>query len=175
MKPNIFFSTVAVLLFMNASANTTTVNDGKIIFSSRCAACHNVNVKIVGPALANVDQRHSLDWIVKFVHSSQTLVKGNDKEAIALFNEFNQMIMPDHPDLSGDQVKSIVEYIKSQTRAPSASDGAPFVRPGKLLPNYLPMSITNYAFFGTYLALVLIMIAGFVIAVKVKEMQRGRR
>lgn len=172
MRTKIFISTITTLLFMNVSAKTISINDGKTIFGSRCAGCHNVNVKVVGPALANVDQRHSIDWIINFVHSSQTLVKSNDKQAVALFTEFNRMIMPDHPDLSTDQVKSVVEYIKSQTNVSASADAAPFARPGQLLPNFTPILITNYAFFGTYLALVLIMVAGFVVAVKVKEMQR---
>jgi len=47
------------------------VNEGKVIFNSRCASCHNVNKILTGPALAGVDQRYSIDWIVNFVHSSQ--------------------------------------------------------------------------------------------------------
>lgn len=175
MRTKIFIGAIATLLFMNVSGKTISINDGKTIFGSRCAACHNVNAQVVGPALANVDQRHSIDWIINFVHSSQALVKGNDKQAVAVFNEFNHTVMPDHPDLSGDQVKSIVEYIRSQTKVSANSDGAPFARPGKLLPNYMPISITNYVFFGTYLALVLIMTASFLAAVRVKEMQRENK
>src|SRR4051812_17969223 len=52
------------------------VPEGKTIFMNRCAACHNVNKKLTGPALAGVDNRHNLDWIVRFVQSSQTVIKG---------------------------------------------------------------------------------------------------
>ena len=41
---------------------------GKTIFTSRCAACHNVNKVVLGPALSGVDKRHSIDWIIQFVH-----------------------------------------------------------------------------------------------------------
>lgn len=172
MKTKILFSVIASLLFINVFADDRTIDEGKTIFTLRCAACHNVNIKVVGPALANVDQRHGIDWIIKFVHSSQTLVKNNDKDAVAVFNEFNKIIMPDHPDLSTDQVKGIVEFIKSQTKIVANNNDAPFERPGKLLPDYLPVSITNYAFFAAYLVVVMIMIASFIVAVKVKEIQR---
>ena len=56
--------------------------EGKTIFASRCASCHNVNKVIVGPALAGVGDRHTEDWIIKFVHSSQTVIKGGDKAAV---------------------------------------------------------------------------------------------
>src|SRR5215469_8869857 len=88
-------------LFADAS-----IDDGKTIFTSRCTSCHNVNAQVVGPALANVDQRHSVDWIVSFVHSPKTMIGKNDEAAVALYNQFNQIIMPDHPDLSNDDVKN---------------------------------------------------------------------
>ena len=174
MKIKILLNSVAILLFLNVSANPISVNDGKTIFTTRCAACHNVNIKVVGPALANVDQRHSIDWIVKFVHSSQTLVKADDKQAVALFKEFNQMIMPDHPDLSEDQVKSVVEFIKSQSKSVSAAESTPFARPGKKMPDYTPVPIGNFAFFGTLLAFIFIMVASLSMAVKIKEIQRQK-
>jgi len=79
--------------------------EGKTIFTSRCAACHNVNKVLTGPALAGVDQRRSIEWIVKFVKSSQGLVKSGDKDAVALFQKFNRIAMPDHPDLTADNIK----------------------------------------------------------------------
>lgn len=148
-----------------------SIADGKAIFSSRCAACHNVNMKLVGPALAGLDQRHSIEWIINFVHSSQTLVKKNDKDAVALFKEFNSMVMPDHPDLSTDQIKSVVEFVKSQAIVKN-TDEAPFPRPGRLQPNYVPVSISNFTFFGVYVAMILVMAFCLVVAVKVKELQR---
>jgi cytochrome c551/c552 len=166
---------VLIFLVTIISAKTfskdVSIDDGKTIFSSRCAACHNVNIKLVGPALAGVDQRHSIDWIINFVHSSQTLVKKNDKDAVALFNEFNNIVMPDHPDLSTDQIKSIVEFVKSQAIGKS-SDEAPFPRPGRLQPIYVPVSISNFTFFGIYVVMIFLMVACLVIAVKVKELQR---
>jgi len=89
------------------------IAEGKAIFSTRCAGCHNVNKVVTGPALAGVDQRHSIDWIINFVHSSQTVIKGGDEKAVALFEKFNKIPMPDHPDLTAGNIKSIVEYIKS--------------------------------------------------------------
>ncbi|HZF63666.1 MAG TPA: cytochrome c, partial [Chitinophagaceae bacterium] len=71
------------------------VEEGKSIFATRCAACHNVNKTLTGPALAGVDERRSLEWIVNFVHSSQTMIKNGDKDAVALYKQFNNIPMPD--------------------------------------------------------------------------------
>ena len=68
---------------------------------------------MTGPALAGVDQRRSIDWIINFVHSSQTVIKNGDAYAVALYQKFNKVQMPDHPDLSPGDIKNIVAYIKT--------------------------------------------------------------
>lgn len=66
---------------------------GRALFTNRCAACHNVNKTLTGPALAGVDGRHTIEWIINFVHSSQTVIKSGDKEAVTLFEKFNKITM----------------------------------------------------------------------------------
>jgi cytochrome c551/c552 len=114
MKTRLFF--IALLLVSFSAFATPPVDEGKAIFTSRCAACHNVNKTLTGPALAGVHERRSMDWIVKFIKSSQALVKAGDKDAIAVYEKFNKIPMPDHSDLSEDNIKSIVEFIKSESK-----------------------------------------------------------
>jgi mono/diheme cytochrome c family protein len=161
---------LAVALITTTVSAATPADEGKSIFTSRCASCHNVNKQVTGPALAGVDKRRSIDWIIRFVHSSQNVVKSGDKDAVALFAQFNQIIMPDHPDLSDVQIKNIVEYIKSATV--TISDKPPFVRPGRLEPNYMPLAINNYLFFAGYLVIIGILVLALLAAVYVKELQR---
>src|SRR5688572_32544516 len=104
-----------IVLFISLFVYANPVEDGKAIFMSRCAACHNVNKVLTGPALAGVDQRRSIEWITKFIQSSQTLVKSGDKDAIAIFQQFNKIPMPDHTDLTADNIKSIVDFIRSES------------------------------------------------------------
>src|SRR5664279_3851064 len=89
--------------------------EGKLLFNARCASCHNVNKVLVGPALAGVGDRHSEDWIIHFVHSSQSLIKGGDKTAMALYEKFNKIPMPDHPDITPEAIRGILSYIKSES------------------------------------------------------------
>ena len=81
--------------------------------------------------------------------------------------------MPDHTDLTPDNIKSIVEYIKSE--AETQTETAPFKKPGKLRPNYTPLSITNYGFFISYLAVVAMLIIGLLFAVHIKGIERKMR
>ena len=134
---------------------------------TRCAACHNVNKVLTGPALAGVDQRRSIDWIVKFVHSSQTLVKSGDKAAVELFQRFNGITMPDHPDLTAENIKSIVEYVKSATV--SVDTKKPFAKPTKLEPYYRPLSLSrDYLIFIVYFFAVALLIFTLLLAVRSK-------
>ncbi|HEU4903492.1 MAG TPA: cytochrome c [Flavisolibacter sp.] len=171
MKLKFLFLATATLFTLSLFA-APPVEEGKTIFAARCAACHNVNKVLTGPALAGVDQRRSLEWIVNFVHSSQTVIKKGDKVAVALFNQFNHIQMPDHPDLSADNIKNIVEYIKTEASSAGA-EKAPFAKPGKLRPSYQPLSIRNYGFFLSYFALVGLLIGVLIFAVQLKQYQRS--
>lgn len=147
------------------------VEEGRTIFTSRCAACHNINKAMTGPALAGVDQRRSIDWIIKFVHSSQTLVKNGDKDAVAIFNQFNNVPMPDHPDLTDDHIKSIVEYIKSEAK-PADEEKAPFAKPSVQKTDYRPLSLQkDYGFFIAYLVAVVMLISTLVFLVHLNKLR----
>ncbi len=147
---------------------------GKAIFTTRCTSCHNVNTQLVGPALANVDQRQTTDWIIDFVHSPKAMIQKNDKDAVALYNQFNQIVMPDHSDLSSDDIKDILAYVKSEAKTATATE-APFVKPWKVVPNYLPLSITKDAgFFVAYIFAVFLLVGLLIFLVNVKDMQRQK-
>jgi cytochrome c551/c552 len=168
MRKKIMIS-IFILLAGCAIFSFTPVNEGKTIFSSRCASCHNVNKVVVGPALAGVTDRHSEEWIIKFVHSSQSVIIGGDTAAVRLYEKFNKIPMPDHPDLTAENIQGILAYIKSETKA-FVPD--PSFRPEKVHPKYTP--ITNLNFFAAYLGLVILMAVSFVALVKVKEIQRNK-
>jgi cytochrome c551/c552 len=173
MKTKILFFSVLLLAAFSTFA-TPPVEEGKSIFSARCASCHNINKDLTGPALAGVDQRRTIDWIVSFVKSSQSLVKAGDKDAVAVFEKFNKIPMPDHPDLTDDHIKSIVEYIKTEGTT-AATEAAPFAKPTKLRPNYTPLSTNSYGFFIGFLSVVGILIAALLLAVQLKEYERKMR
>ncbi len=156
-------------------ANDAPAEDGKEIFTVRCASCHNVNKKAVGPALAGIDERRSAEWITKFVQSSQTMVSAGDADAVAIFREFNNIPMPDHKDLTADDIANVVAYIRSATVAGS-DEKAPFARPGKLQPAWVPLSITgNAGFFISYLALVGVLIMVLLFAVNMSELRSSTK
>jgi mono/diheme cytochrome c family protein len=165
---------IITVFIAGLAKSAPVVDEGKAIFSQRCAACHNVNKIITGPALAGVYDRRPIDWIINFVHSSQTVIKKGDPYAVELFNKFNKIPMPDHPDLTEENIKNIVAYIKSE--ASTGAEKPPFEKPTRLHPAYVPLSLTaNAGFFIAFLALVGLLIAALLFAVQLKDYERAAR
>ncbi len=107
------------------------MTDGKELFRNICGACHTVGKgKLIGPDLKDVHQRHSRDWLFRWIRSSQSLVQAGDPEAVELFNAYNQVVMPDQPFLEDAQIAAILDYIAEAgkpavTRAPGGRSTRP--------------------------------------------------
>ena len=164
---------ILMLLLIATISKADPIVEGKATFTSRCAACHNVNKVLVGPALAGVDERRSTEWIINFVHSSQTMVKKGDKDAVAIFQKFNNIPMPDHPDLTENDIKGILEYIKSEAK-PIEENKAPFAKPGKKPINATPLNVSaDYGFFLSYFMAIGILISVLLFAVRVTGIRKA--
>jgi len=109
-------SIVYVLLFViPVGVFFAGATEGKGHFGKICIACHTIgHGRLVGPDLKNVYLRRDEDWLIKFIQSSQTVIKSGDAYAVALFNEFNQRPMPDNP-FTASEIRDIICYIKSES------------------------------------------------------------
>lgn len=88
-------------------------DQGQQTFQTLCAACHTIGGgRLVGPDLQGIAERRSEQWIIDFVQRSQELVKAGDTDAVAVFEEYNRIPMPDQP-LSDDEVRGVLAYIGS--------------------------------------------------------------
>ncbi len=88
---------------------------GESIFKKTCIACHTIGSgRLVGPDLKDITDRRSEEWIISFVKSSQTMIKSGDPDAVAIFNEYNKLVMLDQ-NLSDDEIKDVMLYIKQQS------------------------------------------------------------
>jgi len=84
-----------------------------VVFSSRCSSCHSVGKgDLVGPDLKGVTSRHGRDWLHRFIHSSQSVVRSGDPQAKALFTRYGRQVMPDHP-LSDPEIDALLAYIEA--------------------------------------------------------------
>lgn len=115
----------AALLLLNMTFSLQAQNNGEEIFKSVCAACHTINKgRLVGPDLSGVYQIRSNEWLISFIRSSQEFIKSGDTAAIAIYDEFSKIPMPDNK-LSNEQILSVIEYIKSSDQNASVATGQP--------------------------------------------------
>lgn len=83
------------------------------VFNKRCTACHTYGKGVkVGPDLKGVNERRKRDWLLRFIHSSSTVIQSGDPTATALFAQFKQQRMPDWTDFSEQQISDILDYLK---------------------------------------------------------------
>jgi mono/diheme cytochrome c family protein len=103
---------VAIGITPSNLASAQVADPGQKIFTTVCVACHTVGEgKRVGPDLAGVHERHTEEWMIEFIRSSQAVIKAGDPEAVALAEAYPGLIMPDNP-LSDDQIRSVLAYVR---------------------------------------------------------------
>lgn len=114
---------IAVISFINLYLTINAQDKGEQLFNTICIACHTIGEgKLLGPDLENVHKRHSEEWMIKFIRSSQNMIKEGDEEAVKLFNENNMIIMPDNA-FTDEQIKSIIAYIQSKSGVEEIAKG----------------------------------------------------
>ena len=102
---------------------------GANLFKTSCKACHNIDKKLVGPALSKVYERRDSVWIYNFIKGSQKMIADGDPIALELYSQFNEVLMPNQP-YDNNQIKLILNYIKSEDiKKLSSSNSNPISRP----------------------------------------------
>lgn len=102
------FLIMSIGFTLNAQEN---IAEGEKLFKANCSSCHTIGKGLlVGPDLKAVTNKYPEDWLIKWIRSSQTLVKSGDPNAVKIFERYNKSIMPDN-SLSDEQIKNILSYI----------------------------------------------------------------
>lgn len=113
---------VLSIILVSAITFTAAGQDGKEIFQTNCAACHSVGKgKLVGPDLLGVNNKYSEEWLIKWTKSSQSVINSGDAAAVAIFKEFNNIPMTEFPLLSDNEIKSIFQYIQTESDKKTAA------------------------------------------------------
>ncbi|WP_340075529.1 c-type cytochrome [Leptobacterium sp. I13] len=83
---------------------------GKALFNSNCAACHRLDRKMTGPALAGVGEKYDREWLYAWIKNSAALIKSGDADAVAIWEEYNKTAMNAFPQLSNEDIDNILAY-----------------------------------------------------------------
>lgn len=166
-----------------AAGGDAAVEAGGTLFKNNCAACHAINEKLVGPALRDVHKKRKLPWLISWIRNSSKMVQSGDKDAVAIFNEYDKQAMPSFA-FSDEEITSIVKYIEAESAAPAAAaapapgaeagaesgkdaaDAGVGVESGKYL---------NYVLIALIVVLIVLVITLVLIANLMKDYLRGKK
>ncbi len=103
-----------VLLVTLCLSFSLQAQDGKALFNNKCASCHAIDKKLVGPALKGVEDRWDdkamlYDW----VRNSAAVIKKGYPRAVAVYNEYNKVQMTAFPELKDADIDAILGYINT--------------------------------------------------------------
>lgn len=103
------------------AAQEPDIQKGKALFNANCAACHKLNKRAVGPALAGVSAKYDKEWLYSWIKNSTAMVKAGDAQAVAIFEEYNGSVMTSFPQLSNEDIDNILAYSDYTPPAPAAA------------------------------------------------------
>ncbi len=114
-QPRLFAksSLILAVLFLFINSSSIKAADGKALFASNCAQCHNVWKDGTGPALNGVEER----WggkrtdIYTWINNFEAAVAKGIPEAVKIVN-YSSSAMNKFPNLKTDEIDAILDYIK---------------------------------------------------------------
>jgi len=125
------FGFVILLAFTTTlSAQEGDSAKGKSLFNANCAACHNLDKKMTGPALRHVEQRLADDegldreWLYAWIKNSAGMIKDGDAYANKIYNEYGGAAMTAFPQLSNEDIDNILAYTAQEKKAPVVAETA---------------------------------------------------
>lgn len=178
-----FAFTVVLLLFsfvssaQEISKDPAVISAGKGLFDANCKTCHRVKQKLIGPALAGVDQRApSIQWLIDWVHNPAKVIASGDEYANKIFAEYNKSQMTAFTGLTDEQILSILAYVKDEETKvdappPGTTDPAATAGGGDA---GIPKTYLNAIMIGMGVILVLLLVVLGLIANALKRFLQTR-
>lgn len=102
---------ILFILLLSTQVMAQDYDKGKQLFKNNCAACHNMEKKVVGPALKNVVKNQGEDWTKSWIKNNNKLRASGDKHANQIFKEYNGMAMPAYEHLGDDAIVDLTAYL----------------------------------------------------------------
>jgi protein SCO1/2 len=86
-------------------------DNGKYLFSSKCAACHGLgDGRKIGPDLAGITRTRDRDWLARYIAAPEEMVKSGDPIAKQLSTSYKQVRMPNLL-LTPAQIHDVIGYL----------------------------------------------------------------
>ncbi len=137
--------------------DATKQKEGAKLFKSKCASCHKLKGKLVGPALSKVEDRRSVEWLQKWIRNSADLIKSGDKDAKKVFEENNKIPMPPFADLTDEQINQVLYYTKvGEPKKVKKAVAKEVKKPRRRAPSWLVWILALAVFVGLLIVFILL-------------------
>lgn len=139
---------ILVILFSFCKISSAqNIEEGEKLYQANCTACHQIDNKLIGPALRGVSDKYSEEWLIKWIKNSAEMIASGDPDAIAIYEEYNKSPMTAFPYFSDDDVRNILAYIeeapaKVQPVAVASADGSAIEATDSKTKDYIILSIS---------------------------------
>lgn len=115
-----------LLLVVSITGYSQDFEKGKELFQINCAGCHNMEKRVLGPALENTIEAQGRDWTSKWISNNTQLRESGDAHALEIFKEYNGTIMPAFDYLKPEELNAILDYMEGfkkdkEAKAPVAA------------------------------------------------------
>ena len=124
------FLIISVFLFSITTLGAQPSADaGKATFRNYCGSCHATDMKTVstGPALGGAAERwaeYPQEDLYAWIRNSQKLIAAGHPRAVSLWDEWKPNVMTAFPNLTDDEIASVLLYIDEQyNKVPEVASG----------------------------------------------------
>lgn len=93
------------------SINPALAENGKVIFETKCIACHKLDMKLTGPPLKEVTKRRTPEWIMNMVLNPVEMTQKNLIAKTMLENFKVQMVTQ---DLTKEDARAVLDYLRKE-------------------------------------------------------------
>lgn len=87
------------------------VKQGEDLFMAKCAMCHKMDQKTLGPPLRKVTDRHTPEWVLNMLLAPEKMIE-QDPAAKKLYATYNTPMI--NQQLSEKEAKAIYDYLRSE-------------------------------------------------------------
>lgn len=100
---------------LDPQINQELVAKGKGIFDVKCATCHKIDEKLVGPPLKDVTKRRKPEWIMNQILNPEQMIKENPiAKNLAMSGQYPTPMT--FQNVTQDDARAILEYFRNNDK-----------------------------------------------------------
>ena len=112
-----------VLLLALTTVVRCFAQNGKALFESNCAQCHNPIKVVTGPALKGVTSRVTdRNLLYAWIHNNTKVLASGNEYFNNLYNQYGRTPMNIFPNLTDKDIDAILNYVESYTEPMAATN-----------------------------------------------------